>query len=184
MKGKSKYIVPLLLAGVTASAGVVTTINQQQQTMIQAQTENTEITNINGAEIKMTRGFEDIYQLGDEITMPVVDVVENEGLASDSPERYDIVYRIFRGSKEVATITDATKKFVPSYTGAYNVVIEATKDNTVVSKLTGLTIMVEKADAVINLPVNSEYVIPAQLPVSNELGLTIPAPTVTVTENG
>ena len=46
----------------------------------------------------------------------------------------------------------------------------------------GLTIVVEKAEAVINLPVNSKYVIPAKLPVSNSNGLTIPAPTVTLIE--
>ena len=47
MKGKSKYIVPLLLAGVTATAGVVTTIDQQQQTMVQAETTKGTITDIN-----------------------------------------------------------------------------------------------------------------------------------------
>jgi len=174
MKGKSKYIVPLLLAGVTASAGVVTTINQQQQTTVQAETTDSKVINdINGAELKVKGGFEDIYQLGDEVSMPEV----------DCDAAFDVVYRIYRGSKEVATITDPTEKFEPTYTGAYNVVIEATKDNTVVSKMTGLTIMVEKDDATINLPVNSEYVIPAQIPVSNEKGLTIPAPTVTLNDD-
>ena len=203
MKGKSKYIVPLLLAGVTATAGVLPTIHQHPQSVVHAEeqgenqnsqqevTTPVEIMNMNGAEIRMTGGFkdsegkqQDTFKVGSPITMPTIEVAENEGAQDE--DKFSIVYKIYRGTRVVKEIkdSDADKTFTPSYTGAYNVVITAEKSGVIVSELKNLTIMVEKAEAAINLPVNSKYVIPAQLPVSNEKGLTIPAPTVTVTEDG
>ena len=183
MKGKSKYIVPLLLAGVTATAGVVTTIEQQQQTVVQA-AENTldakSIDNISGATISVTKGFADSYDLGTSIDMPDVSVSGIDG-------EYTLTYKITRGSTTFKTIksTDADKTFTPSYTGSYSVTIEVSQEGTIVSQLTGLTINVKKSEATISLPVNSQYVIPAKLPKGNTNGLTIPMPTVyTLDENG
>ena len=186
MKGKNKYIVPLLLAGVTATAGVVTNVNQQQVS-VQASSTATDV-NVNGAELRMKGGFEDIYQLGgDPITMPevacIIDGVDVNNDANDD-NNVNIVYKVYRGTKLVAEFDNdsASKDFEPTYTGAYNVKISAEVDGRVVTEMAGLTIMVEKADAVIKLPVNSQYVIPAQLPVSNAQGLTIPAPVVVTTD--
>lgn len=170
MKGKSKYIVPLLLAGMTTATGLVTTVNQQQQIMVQA--DQAGIDNIAGAELKLTSGFDDIYQLGKAVAMPTV-VVSGGEVDAD-----DLVYTIKRGSKVVAKL-GAGDSFTPTYTGAYSVTIEAKKDNVVVSSIDGLTIMVEKTDAVINLPTNSRYVIPAQIEVNQE-GFKVPAPEVEV----
>lgn len=184
MKGKSKYIVPLLLAGVTASAGVATTIEQQQQTVVQAAVKTPEnIENVAGATISLVGGFEDSYKLGDEVTMPAV-TVDGEDL-SEGFNGHTVTYKIYRGDKEkpVKTLVagvDTDLVFEPTYTGAYNVEITATNDGVVTSTLKGLTILVEKAEAVINLPVNSKYVIPAKVPASNSNGLTIPAPSVTL----
>ena len=72
MKGKNKYIVPLLLAGMTTATGIVTTVNQQQQTIVQAETNNSQV--MAGAGLSMKSGFEDIYQLDDDIVMPEVTV--------------------------------------------------------------------------------------------------------------
>lgn len=172
MKGKSKYIVPLLLAGVTASAGVATTIEQQQQTVVQAAVKTPDtLEEMAGATISLVGGFEDSYKLGEEVTMPAVTVDAG----------HTVTYKIYRGDKEKPVKELAAgENFKPTYTGAYNVEIVATKDGVVTSTLKGLTIVVEKAEAVINLPVNSKYVIPAKLPASNANGLTIPAPSVTL----
>ena len=171
MKGKSKYIVPLLLAGVTATAGVVTTIEQQQQTVVQA-AENTldakSIDNISGATISVTKGFADSYDLGTSIDMPDVSVSGIDG-------EYTLTYKITRGSTTFKTIksTDADKTFTPSYTGSYSVTIEVSQEGTIVSQLTGLTINVKKSEATISLPVNSQYVIPAKLPNSSPLFILV-----------
>lgn len=194
MRGKNKNIVPLVLAGLTTATGLVTTVNQQQQTFVQA--DEVTISSVAGAELKLTGGFEDTYSLGSPITMPVVEVA---GLDS-----YDLVYTITRGTKTMKTITIASTNAVagkidpallldededgvkdgaykPSYTGAYKVTIEAKKDGVVASKIEGLTIMVEKADAVIKLPVNSKYVIPAKI-AKGQKGFKIPAPSVEVVD--
>ena len=180
MKGKSKYIVPLLLAGVTASAGVATTIEQQQQTVVQAAVKTPEnIENVAGATISLVGGFEDSYKLGEEVTMPAV-TVDNKTQA-EGFNGHTVTYKIYRGNKEKPVKELAAGgKFTPTYTGAYNVEITATKDGVVTSTLKGLTIVVEKSEAVINLPVNSKYVIPAKIPANNANGLTIPAPSVTL----
>ena len=200
MKGKSKYIIPLILAGVTATAGVAPSIVQYQNNVVVHAAENEEqqeqvdtkvIKDINGAEISMLGGFADTYKLGtDNISMPTVSLPKTE-------TGFDIVYRIFRGSKEVKKITatstvgqdeivySTTETYTPNYTGAYNVKITAEKDNTVVTELKSLTIMVEKTDASIVLPVNSKHVIPAQLKVgekdeASKVVMTIPVPKVVV----
>ena len=192
MKGKSKYIVPLLLAGVTASAGVATTINQQQQTVVQAAVKTPDtINSVEGATISLVGGFKDSYALGSTVTMPNVTVnglgsTVDTGAGEKPYDDHTVTYKIYRGDKEkpVKTLVAGTDtlEYKPTYTGAYNVEITATKDGAVTSVMKGLTIVVEKAEAVINLPVNSKYVIPAKLPVSNSNGLTIPAPTVTLIE--
>lgn len=190
MKGKNKYIVPLLLAGLTTATGLVTTVNQQQQqTIVHAET-TSEVTDIASLELQMKKGFNtDGYSVGESIRMPEVSVV------GGTAEKY--VYTIRKGSKiigepieidasaseSIATQLD-TKKFTPSVTGAYDVTIEAKASGTVVAKLDGLKIKVSKAEASIVLPVNSKYVIPAQLPVSHDK-FKIPQPkVVTINDDG
>jgi len=179
MKGKNKYIVPLLLAGVTATAGVVSTVDQHQQTVVQADAVTVDKMSIAGAELQMEGGFNDIdYTLGQPITMPNVTISGGEF------DTADIVYTISRGGKTIAEIKGnaVTKEFTPYYTGAYDVSIRAEKDGVVVSEINGLTIMVDKADASIKLPTNSDYVIPAQLSKDKLDGLKIPAPSIITTD--
>lgn len=186
MKGKKKYIVPLLLAGMTTATGIVTTINQQQQTIVNADaTVTSEITDIASLGMQMTGAFKtDSYKVNDEIEMPKVTV-------NGSADK--IVYTIKRGSKvywtkdfnysELSTAL-ANNKFKPEKTGAYDVTIEAVESTgKVVAKIEDLKIKVSKTDASIVLPTNSKYVIPAQLPayVENEtynVTFKIPKPSV------
>lgn len=168
MKGKKKYIVPLLLAGMTTASGIVTTINQQQQTIVNADTTVTsEITDIASLGMQMTGAFNtDGYKVNDLIEMPKVTV---DGTADK------IVYTIKRGSKvywtkefnysDLSALGDNDNKFKPEKTGAYDVTIEAVESTgKVVAKIEDLKIKVSKTDASIVLPTNSKYVIPAQLP--------------------
>lgn len=185
MKGKSKYIVPILLAGVTATAGVAPAITEYSHAIVRAdeveqeqeEVVSNEITNLEGAEVKLDgeTGILDTYPIGKKITLPSVTATGD----------YKVVYTIYRGTKEVKKLTQGTDalEFTPNYTGAYDIVITAEKSGHVITELKNITIMVEKTEATINMPVNSNYVIPAKLPVSNERGLTIPAPTVTIGDN-
>ena len=183
MKGKKKYIVPLLLAGVTAMTGAPAVVSHQQQTVAQAETAQTGVTNIASAELKIKKGFEDIYMLG---TTEAQNIAMPEVILPAGANASDITYTITRGTSTapVAVIKgdDAVKTFSPKYTGAYNVSIKLEQEGALVAELTGLTIMVEKAEAAIKLPTNSKYVVPAQLPTSNEKGLKVPAPSVVITD--
>lgn len=176
MKGKKKYIVPLLLAGVTAT-GVVAT-NVQQQVQVQA-VESSTITNIEGAELRFSPFQEDSYAVGDKVYLPVPNVV---GLETGEK----VVYKVKKGNKTVSIKNDNDGKgdyFVAQYEGYYNISLEVVLDGKVTSRINNLSVWVEKEDAVINLPVNSEYVIPAKIP-AKQAGFKIPAPSVTLTENG
>lgn len=177
MKGKKKIIVPLLLAGMTAT-GVVATNVQQQVNHVQA-AETSAITNVEGAELRFTPFQKDTYAVGEVVYLPEPQVVGD--LESDE----EIVYTVKKGNKTVSIKTDTQGKkyFVASYEGYYNVSLEVKKDGKVTSSIKNLSVWVEKDDAVINLPVNSQYVIPAKIPAKQE-GFKIPAPSVTITQNG
>jgi len=177
MKGKKKIIVPLLLAGMTAN-GVVATNVQQQVTQVQA-AETSAITNVEGAELRFTPFQKDTYAVGEEVYLPEPQVVG--GLESDE----EIVYTVKKGNKTVSikTSDQGKKYFVANYEGYYNVTVEVKKDGKVTSAIKNLSVWVEKDDAVINLPVNSQYVIPAKIPAKQE-GFKIPAPSVTLTVDG
>lgn len=180
MKGKKKIIVPLLLAGVTAT-GVVATNVQQQVTNVQA-AETSAITNVEGAELRFTPFQKDTYAVGEEVYLPEPKVIV-DGLELESDE--EIVYTVKKGNKTVSIKTDAQGKkyFVANYEGYYNVSLEVKKEGRVISSIKDLSVWVEKDDAVINLPVNSQYVIPAKIPAKQE-GFKIPAPSVTITQDG
>jgi len=181
MKGKKKLIVPLLLAGVTAT-GVVANVQQVQNQQVQAAT--SEINNVEGAELRIKPFLEDSYNVGDPVYLPAAEVVGG----TETDEK--VVYTVKKGNKTVKLETETDEStghkgeqyFIAKYEGYYNVTVEVVKDNKVTSSISNLSVWVEKEDAVINLPVNSEYVIPAKIP-SKQDGFKIPAPTVTVTEN-
>ncbi len=178
MKGKKKYIVPLLLAGITTTTGIVAHV-QQQEVSVQA-AEVTEYNDMNGATITLENHnpFKDSYNLNVEddqkVYMPTVTVT---GGAS-------VEYKVTRGSQNIELLTEGARQyFIPRFTGAYNVTITAVSDGHVSTVLDNLTVWVVKNEAVINLPTNSKYVIPAKVPTSQK-DMKIPAPTVTYEEAG
>lgn len=188
MKDKKKIIVPLLLAGVTAT-GVVSNISQVQQVSVQAETTG-EITDVVGAEIKVSRfqalnsdntslEYRDTFKVGDRVYLPKVTLDSDSGLTSS-----DIVYTIKKDKKEFTPESDEKGfYFVANYQGYYDVTISAKKDNKVTTTLTNLSVFVERDEATIKLPTNSEYVIPAKVAKEQE-GLKIPAPTVVYEKDG
>ena len=169
MKGKKKYIVPLLLAGVTTATGVVTTVNQAV-TVSAASATYTDETKVDGAEIKLVSGFEDKYQIGDTVTIQATTDVADA----------DLVYTVTKNGKDVPVTEDTNKYgvFTVNYAGYYNISVSAKVGDTVVSTMDNLSIWVEKSEATINLTKNSYYVVPAKIPTS-QANLKIPAPTVT-----
>lgn len=186
MKGKKKIIVPLLLAGVTAT-GIVTNVQQN----ISVKAETGEITQVEGAELIVKPFLKDSYNVGDIVLMPET--------SFDNGNEETIEYSVKKGNKNITlqsvTADDISnnpefenssvgdKYFIASYEGYYNVSVTARKEGQVVSTVNNLSVWVEKEDAVINLPVNSEYVIPAKMQ-KNQEGFKIPAPSVTVSEDG
>ena len=175
MKGKKKYIVPLLLAGVTTATGVVTTVNQAV-TVEAASATYTNDTKVEGVEIKLVEGFEDKYQIGDTVTIQA-EVVGASGA--------NLEYKVTKNGKNVPVEVDdegATPTYYGSFkvdfAGYYNISVSAKVGDMVVSTIDDLSIWVEKAEATINLAKHSYYVVPAKVPTSQE-NLKIPAPTVT-----
>lgn len=182
MKDKKKIIVPLLLAGVTAT-GVVSNISQVQQTQVQAESTTT-INNVVGAEIKTSRFralkdgslvYQDTFNVGDNVYLPVVNVEDGVTLE----------YKIKKDSKEFEPTKDTDRNayyFKAEYQGYYDVTIYAKKDGYVTTTLANLSVFVEREDATIKLPTNSEYVIPAKV-AKNQTNLKIPAPSVIYGDN-
>lgn len=182
MKDKKKIIVPLLLAGVTAT-GVVSNISQVQQIQVQAE-DATAINNVVGAEIKTSRFralkdgslvFQDTFNVGDTIYLPQVNVEDGVTLE----------YKIKKDSKEFEPTKDTDRNayyFQANYQGYYDVTIYAKQDGHVTTTLANLSVFVEREEATIKLPTNSEYVIPAKV-AKNQTNLKIPAPSVIYGDN-
>ena len=178
MKGKKKYIVPLLLAGITTTTGIVAHV-QQQEVSVNA-TEVTAYNYMDGCSITLDHDnpFKDSYNLNvaadQKVYMPTV--VTSGGEA--------VTYKVTRGSQEIELKTEGDRQyFIPRFTGAYNVTITAGADEHVPTVLDNLTVWVVKNEAVINLPTNSKYVIPAKVPAGQK-DMKIPAPTISYEEDG
>ena len=178
MKDKKKIIVPLLLAGVTAT-GIVANVVDQKQQQIQVSASET-ITDVKGAEIKVEAFKNSGYKINTEMELPKTTVTD--GLKAGEK----LVYTVKKDKKEYTIEKNAEDKylFTPKYQGYYNLTIAVKNENGITTAVKNLSFFVEKEEATIALPVNSEYVIPAKIPASLD-GLKIPAPTVTVVdENG
>lgn len=194
MKDKKKIIVPLLLAGVTAT-GVVSNINQIQQVSVQA-AETTDITDVVGAEIKVGRFralkddntyvYQDTFNVGEKIYLPKVDL-------GDDSDDVTLKYTVTKDKKQFE-LTDANKAsiqddgkdvyyFTADFEGYYDITISAVNNNKVTTTLANLSVFVNREDATIKLPVNSEYVIPAKVQ-KGQTNLKIPAPSVLYDKDG
>ncbi|MBE5757549.1 MAG: hypothetical protein E7345_01280 [Clostridiales bacterium] len=191
MKGKKKYIMPLLLAGVTASSVVVDV--QQNMTAIAAEKEE-----INTTNVQVSGGFRDgdgnvqsSFGVG-KIYVPYISYNDNtpDTDYSECGEGKSYDFKVFKGSTELPdTVWGSDTKgkyFVADYEGYYTVKVidlNAEEEYNVVHEL---KVLVEKEDAVINLPVNSVHVIPARVPSKLEglpntpAEIKVPAPTVTM----
>ena len=184
MKDKKKIIVPLLLAGVTAT-GVVANVSVQQQIQVQAETNaESEITKVEGAVLnvgpfrklekatetesaKLTNAY--TFSIGDKVYMPKV-----SGYSAEET----IKYTIKKGNKTFEPKSDGNGYyFEASYPGYYDITISATGNNQVTTTLENLSIFVESEEATIVLPKNSEEVIPAKMP-KGQKNFVIPTPSV------
>ena len=195
MKGKKKIIMPLLLAGVTAT-GVVVDVQQSITTLA---AEKTKISNVQFSVDGSFTGMKDgeaatgtTFNVG-KVYLPVISYnnVKDDDF-SDLGTKYD--FEIYKGVTKIEYKTegeDANKKvyFDANYVGYYTIkVIDKLNADTDHNVIHEMKVLIEKGDAVINLPVNSKYVIPARVPAKlNGLGLEesekmikVPVPTITI----
>lgn len=178
MKDKKKFIVPLLLAGVTATGVVANVVDIKQQQMQVKASES--LTDVKGAELIVGAFGETSYNVNTKVELPSVS--NKTALEADG---FTLVYKV-KKDKKVYTVTadtDGKYYFTPKYQGYYNLTISAEKEGFVTTEIKNMSFYVERQDATIKLPVNSEYVIPAKVPTKLE-GLKVPAPTVTYEVNG
>lgn len=176
MKGKKKLVLPLLLAGVTATTGYVAPVAQAVNVNATTQNEYNESTKVIGASVQVTEGFSDDYKVGDKVWLPSVTVSD-----SSSPE-----FTVTKGGETIEVLEETEsganhgkKYFVANYEGYYDVTISTTGTDKVKTTVENLRVWVNKSDATIVLPVNSEYVIPAKMPINQE-NFKIPAPSVII----
>lgn len=178
MKDKKKIIVPLLLAGVTATGVVANVVDIKQQQMQVRASES--LTDVKGAELIVGSFGETSYNVNTKVELPSVS--NKSALEADG---FTLVYKIKKDKKEYTITAEADGKyyFTPKYQGYYDLTISAEKDGFVTTEIKNMSFYVERQDATINLPVNSEYVIPAKVPTKLE-GLKVPAPAVTYEVGG
>ncbi len=185
MKGKKKLVLPLLLAGATVATGYVAPV---QQAVSAAQQEYTATTQVVGTSVKVEEGFSDNYHVGDKVWLPKVTTGAGEYEFTVTKGGDEIEVKEFTQgdlealpAAEQADMADyvGKKYFDANYEGYYSVTISTVGDDKVKTVVENVTVWVEKSDATIVLPVNSEYVIPAKMPVKQE-GFKIPAPSVII----
>lgn len=187
MKGKKKLVLPLLLAGVTATTGYVAPVTQAVSAATTTTTEYNDETKVVGEQIKIKQ-FKDTYSIGEYVYMPSI---------TTSSDTSEVKYSVTKVGKKV-TLSKVTQAeldegkhtghavgdeyFEAKYEGYYDIKITAAGDDQVETVIEKLSVYVNKNEASIVLPVNSKYVIPAKVQ-KNETGLIIPAPSVLIGDN-
>ena len=123
MKGKKKLVLPLLLAGVTATTGYVAPVAQAVNVNATTQNEYNESTKVIGASVQVTEGFSDDYKVGDKVWLPNVTVSD-----SSAPE-----FSVTKGGETIEVLEETEaganhgkKYFVANYEGYYDVTISTT----------------------------------------------------------
>ena len=175
MKGKNKYIVPLLVASVTASGAVATNFQQVEssaQVFAAAVDKNTAVT----SDIVQILNFDKDVTIGNSFTLPSV-VVPTSGTT--------VKYTVKKGSRVVKEFTHVTtasdETVVPSVqvkadlAGYYNITITAERNGVISTIANNLSVYVKSPTATITLPSNSEYVIPSTVATS-QANFFIPMP--------
>ena len=160
---KGKYIVPLILASVSA-----TTLGAQAHFSVKADSDITDTTVLEGDLIKISN-FEGEGTVGDEITIPTA--VVNDGVTAK-------VTVLDPRGKEVSLNAGGTA-FVPTLKGYYTVKYSATKNGQLDTVTEELKVLVTGNEYSITLPKNSQYVIPATVKTNQKVQIPMPS----VTEN-
>lgn len=185
MKGKKKIVLPLLLAGVTATAGYVAPVTQAVATVsATTTTSDTENTKVVGEKITVTN-FQDTYSIGEIVYMPQVAVTNHAGVeykVTKSGVKVQLSEVTSDNQSEHSGHSVGDKYFKADYEGYYTIEVSTVGDNQVKTVIDKLSVYVNKTDASIVLPVNSKYVIPAKLQ-KDETNLVIPAPSVLIGDN-
>lgn len=185
MKGKKKLVLPLLLAGATVATGYVAPV---QQAVSAAQQEYSATTQVVGTSVKVEEGFSDNYHVGEKVWLPRVTTGAGDYEFTVTKGGDEVEIKTFTQTDLEALPTEeqadmasyvGKKYFDANYEGYYSVTISTVGDDKVKTVVENVTVWVEKSDATIVLPVNSEYVIPAKMPVKQE-GFKIPAPSVII----
>lgn len=158
---KGKYIVPLILASVSA-----TTFGAHAQFSVKADYDKT--TALSGDLIKIS-GFKGEGEIGKPITLPTAVTT-----SSTNGENVKVTVLDPRG-KEVSL---TGLQFTPTLKGYYTVKYTAVVDGKIETATEELKILVQGDDYAIALPDNSQYVIPATVKTNTEI--LIPLPSVTV----
>lgn len=159
---KGKYIVPLILASVTA-----TTFGAHAQFSVNA--DYSESTKLEGDLISVSR-FQGEGEVNEPVYLP-------EATAS-SGEAVSIVVIDPRGNKITPSVdvTSGKKFFVPTLKGYYTVKYTSTAVNNLETVSEELKVLVSGSEYTITLPKNSSNVIPATIKTGTEI--KIPLPTV------
>ncbi|MBR2468257.1 MAG: hypothetical protein IKB42_04375 [Clostridia bacterium] len=161
---KGKYIVPLILASVSA-----TTFGAHAQFSVKADYDAE--TTLSGDLISIS-GFEGEGTIGTAITLPEAKDAAGNALAGAKIKVLDP-----RG-KEVTV--NASRQFTPTLKGYYTVKYSVETAGQITTATEDLRILVQGDEYAISLPTNSKYVIPATVKTNTELSIPLP----TVTENG
>lgn len=179
MKGKNKYIVPLLVASVTASGAVATNF-QQAESSAQVFAANVSSTTTITSDVVQILNFDKEVVIGSNFTLPSVKV-EKAGTT--------VKYTVKKGSRVVKTHTATTSVDGETVTpdvqvkadlaGYYNISITAERDGVISTVANNLSVYVTSPTATITLPNNSEYVIPSTVATS-QANFYIPMPGVKV----
>lgn len=160
---KGKYIVPLILASVSA-----TTFGAHAQFSVKADYDTT--TALSGDLIKIS-GFKGEGTIGTPITLPTAVTT-----SSATGENVTVTVLDPRG-KEV-NLTGL--QFTPTLKGYYTVKYSAEVDGKMETVTEELKILVQGDDYAISLPENSKYIIPATVKTNTEILIPLPS----VTQNG
>lgn len=157
---KRKYIVPLILASVSA-----TTLGAHAQFSVKADYDAS--TTLAGDMIQIS-GFKGEGVIGEKITLPV------GTLTGGAKAKVTVLDP--RGQVVATTLESGKDTFVPTLKGYYSVKYSAVVDGKVTTVTDELKILVQGDDYSISLPSNSKYVVPATVKTNTKI--QIPMPTV------
>lgn len=152
---KGKYIVPLILASVSA-----TTLGAHAQFSVRADYTNDTV--LSGDLIEIS-GFEGNGEVGQEITLPTATAQNGATVTISVTDP--------RGKK--VNLKDDIK-FTPTLKGYYTVKYSATKEGQMDTVTEELRILVQGDEYSISLPTNSEHVIPATVKTNQQIKIPLP----------